>query len=170
MRVLSALAEAFCRAVNTRQTRKVSTVEPLAMRDDMGGPSPIVSSALGQQSGRRNTPPLTTIIRRCYRVTYAQQAPVYPYDNTQPGPLQYPLSIQHKRHASRSSGFIAALVVIALLSVIGSAVFVIVSNSQYQSNGRPAPTARHHGAGFIFGEPAALEVGRVELDAHRKAR
>jgi serine/threonine protein kinase len=135
----SALSEAFCHAVNTRQTRKVSTVEPLAMRDDMGGPSPIVSSALGQQSGRRNTPPLTTDHQEVLPGNYAQQAPVYPYNDSQPGPLQY------KRHASRSSGFIASLVVIALLSVIGSAVFVIVSNSQHQSNGQPAPTATPNG-------------------------
>ena len=29
---------------------------------------------------------------------------------------------------------------------------------------------RHHGAGFIFGEAAALKVGRVQFDAHREAR
>ncbi len=30
--------------------------------------------------------------------------------------------------------------------------------------------SRHHGAGFVFGEAPALEVGRIQFDAHREAR
>jgi serine/threonine protein kinase len=137
----STLAEAFCRAVNSRQTRKMSTVEPLPARDHVGIPAPatpIVSSALGQQGGPRHTPPLPTGYQESLPGNYAQQAPIHPYYGPQSGQPQY---VQSKSQTSRSSGFIAALVVIALLAVIGASVFVVVSNNQRLNTTTLEPTA-----------------------------
>lgn len=150
----SDLAEAFCRATTTRQTRKIAAVEPpteITPRSNTTlptaiSPVPVVSSVPKAAKASPYPPQVT-------RSTGYQEAlpgrqnlsTQVPLQNSEygPAPIQvapYPSNPRKNTHGP--TGFVAALVIIALLAVIGATVFVVVGGGGglYQVV-TPTPTA-----------------------------
>lgn len=133
----SELAEAFCRAASTRQTRKIAAVDPQAgsvvLRRTAALPAP-PAPAPGARS-RQLSAARSTGYQEVVPARQTSQPPEYA-----PVPLQ---SAQYPAYRNRThgpSGFIAALVIIALLAVIGATVFVVVETHPGQGV-TPTPTA-----------------------------
>jgi Serine/threonine protein kinase len=123
----SELAEAFCRAASTRLTRKIASVDPLAdsvvLRRTAVLPSPATPAP--EERSRQLPPARSTGYQEAVPARQTSQPAEYA-----PVPLQsaqypaYPPTRRNQTHGP--SGFIAALVIIALLAVIGATVFVVV--------------------------------------------